>query len=242
MKRIALALFLFCLLVTPPAMAADKPAADAAPAAESKAIAAPVAAPVAEPGEGPNGNVVMPAATPAPEAAPAAPSFETPVTDPALRSKIEEMAKAHQHYANDFGFKKFAFGNIAADGNSYTLKFLADGDTLTTWTTMMAMTVYVLPPDPVAARGHMSKAIAMLEAQYKRFAVIITDQKFTDTHDDPMLFFEFMLKAEQAIYTSADFMRTGKDTAAFIQFSSRGKPVSNEMSVKMKEIVFLEAK
>lgn len=240
MKRIALALFLVCLLVAHPAMAADKPAMAPAPAAESKPVAAPVTAPVAEPGEGPNGNVVgMPAGTPAIDAAP---SFETPVTDPALRSKIEEVAKTHQHYANDFGFKKFAFGNIAADGNSYTLKYLAEGDTLATWTTMMAMTVYILPPDPVAARGFMSKAIAMLQAQYKRFAVIITDQKFTDTHDDPMLFFEFMMKAEQAIYTSADFMRTGKDTAAFIQFSSRGKPVSNEMSVKMKEIVFLEAK
>ena len=83
----------------------------------------------------------------------------------------------------------------------------------------------------------------MLEAQYKKYAGIITDQKFTDTHDEPMLFFEYMMgKGDQQVYTSADFMRTGKDTAALIQYESRGKPVPNEISVKMKEIVFLEAK
>jgi hypothetical protein len=215
MKRAALALFLACLLVTPPAGAAEKPAAE--PVAPAAAAEAPVSS--------------------------LAPSFETKATDPAVVSKIEEIAKAHKRYADDFGFKKFAAGNVAADGNSYTLKYLAEGDSMTSWTTMMAMTVYILPLDTAAARGYMAKTIAMLERDYKKYAAIITDQKFTDTKDDPMLFFEYMMgKGDQQVYTSADFMRTGKDTAAFIQYSSRGKPVSTEMSVKMKEVVFLEAK
>lgn len=236
MKRLALVLLLSCLLLPGRVIAADKPAAEVAPAAENKMIApaAPVT-PAAEP--------VAPAAGAEAPASSLAPAFETKATDPAVISKIEEVAKAHQHYADDFGFKKFASGNIASDGNSYTLKYLAEGDTMTSWKTMMAMTVYILPLDSEAARGYMAKTIAMLERDYKKYAGIITDQKFTDTNDDPMLFFEYMMgKGEQAVYTSADFMRTGKDTAAFIQFSSRGKPVPTEMSVKMKEVVFLEAK
>lgn len=232
MKRITLALLLSCLLLPHHAVAADKPAADAAPAAENKMIAPAAPAPAAEP--------AAPAVTEA-----AAPSFETPVTDPALRSQLEEIAKAHQHYANDFGCKHFAFGNISAtkDSTTYTLKYLPEGETMTSWKNMMAMTVYNIPADPAAARGYMSKTIAVLEAQYKKYAGIITDQKFTDNNDDPMLFFEFMMgKADQQVYTSAIFLRTGKDTAAFIQYESRGKPVSSEMSIKMKEVVFLEAK
>jgi hypothetical protein len=228
MKRLALALLLSCLLMSSYADAADKPAAEAAPAAESKA-----ATPAA----------VAPAAEPAPPAA--APSFETPVTDPVLRAELEKVAAAHQRYADDFGLKKFAFGNIVStrDSTTYSLKYLPEGENLTSWKNMMAMTVYNLPADSAAARVYMSKTIAMLEGLYKKNAGIITDQKFTDNNDDPMLFFEFMMgKADQAVYTSAIFLRTGKDTAAFIQYESRGKPVSSEMSVKMKEVVFLEAK
>lgn len=172
-------------------------------------------------------------------------AFDTPLQDAAQRALLEKMAQAHQKIAQDLCCGDFAWGNIAVTKNTstYTLKYLPTGADMASWKLMTAITVYPLSGDKAADAAFMAATIAMLRGQYKKYAGIISDVKYETAGGEPMLFFEYLMgKGDQAVYSAAAFMRTGADTAAFIQLQSRGEPVPTPSSLKVKEMVYMEAK
>jgi hypothetical protein len=172
-------------------------------------------------------------------------AFDTPLTDTAERSGMEASAKVHQHYADELGCDKFVWGtrNTAKAGATYTLKYLPEGVEMAAWEKMVLVTVYNLPGDATAARTYMAKAIAGMEGQYRKFATISKDVTTINAKDEPILVLEYSMgEGDAKDYTAAKFMRTGSDTAAFIRFESRRKPVPAEVSTQIREKLLPDAK
>jgi hypothetical protein len=203
-------------------------AADATPSAP-----APVTAPAAQ--AAPPAPAPAPAADPAAAATPAAAPTPAPAVDP----KVAVMASSYQHFATDLGYPNFGTGNIGKTGNVYTLKFLKNGDTLSTARSMLTVTVYQLTGDKEKDDAKMDSTIAMLHKFYLQPEGVVDDVNIPNALGEKTWFALFYTgHDDSALYYAVAYLRTKTkpSEAAFIQIQSR-TVIPSETSLRVYQFI-----
>jgi hypothetical protein len=169
-------------------------------------------------------------------------AFETPLKEESSKMLVEQIGKSYRHYAADLGCPEFAWGDITPDQSRFTLKYVPAGIKLANAMSMVVITVYGLSGDIRKDSPAIEKNIALLEAQYKKFANLTDDQNYMSTQQERMLFMQyFMGKAPNTVYSASVYLRTGPSSASFISYQSR-LPIPHDTVVKVHKIVNPQAK
>ncbi len=171
-------------------------------------------------------------------------AYETPLKDVGTKKLLEKNVEMVQKFADRFGCSNFVYGDIVtkSGGQIVTMQFMPpDLAEPAKWQRMVSVTTYALSGDKMADQAAQKNLIELLRTQFIRAGnVVSADQNYLiNWNVDPALFIQYTTghgTPQQVTYAGV-FMRTGENTASYIQLSARGRPLKKSESVNMHLLV-----